>query len=46
MKKIISHFKALHVKKIWIITIGNIGEFELENIKFEQIPFWDWALGI
>lgn len=46
MIKTVSHFKSIHVKKIWIITIGNIGEFELGNIKFEQIPFWNWALGI
>ncbi len=45
MSRYVSHFKALHVKKIEIITIGNEGEFELENIKFKQISFWDWALG-
>ncbi len=44
MKKAMSHFKALHVKKIWIITLGNEGGFEQENVNFTLIPFWDWAL--
>jgi len=45
MKKISAHLKSIHVEKIDIITIGNEGEFELENMKFRQIPFWEWALG-
>ncbi len=45
MFKMLKQIKALHVKRIEIITIGNEGEFEIENIQFKQISFWEWALG-
>ena len=44
MNRYVSHFKSLHIKKVEIITIGNEGKFELEDIEFKQISFWDWAL--
>jgi len=45
MKKISVRLKSMDIERIDIITIGNEGEFELKNIKFRQIPFWEWALG-
>ncbi|MFK5882388.1 MAG: ATP-binding protein [Sulfurospirillum sp.] len=45
MDRLTPHFKSLHIEKIEIITIGNEGNFELGNIKFKQISFWEWALG-
>ncbi len=45
MKRVLKHLKSLHVKSVDIITIGNESEFELEQIRFRQVSFWEWALG-
>lgn len=44
MKKILHTLKALHVKKVQIVTLGNEETFSLENIHFFVLPFWDWSL--
>ncbi len=36
-------FKKLNIKKVEIISLGNEDEFEDDNIKYEIIPFWNWA---
>jgi len=45
MKRALKHLESLHVESVDIITIGNESEFYLENIRFRQLPFWEWALG-
>ena len=37
------HFKKLNIKKVEIISLGNEAKFEDDNIKYEIIPFWNWA---
>ncbi len=45
LNKQIEHFVSLGVKNIKIITIGNEEKFSIKEINFEQITFWEWALG-
>lgn len=45
LKKYLNHFLSLKVENIRIITIGNEEKFSMKDISFEQITFWDWALG-
>ena len=45
LEKHIEHFSSLGVGNIKIITIGNEAKFSINDIGFEQIIFWDWALG-
>jgi predicted AAA+ superfamily ATPase len=45
MLKIKNHLKSLNITRIFIITLGNEGNFEQNDMKFTLIPFWDWALG-
>ncbi len=45
LNKQIEHFLSLGVKNIKIITIGNEEKFSIKSINFEQITFWEWALG-
>ncbi len=45
MKSRNSHFTNLKLQKIWIVTLGNIGDFKQNGINFTLIPFWDWVLG-
>jgi len=42
--KIVSNLKDLHVEKVDIVTIGNEGNFVIEDIKCSILPFWNWAL--
>jgi len=45
LEKYEEHFSSLGVENIKIITIGNEEKFSIKDINFEQITFWDWALG-
>ncbi len=36
-------FKKLGIKNIYIISLGNEDEFENDGIRYEIIPFWNWA---
>ena len=36
-------FKKLAIKNVFIISLGNEGEFDQEGIHYEIIPFWNWA---
>ncbi|MCF6172447.1 MAG: ATP-binding protein [Campylobacteraceae bacterium] len=44
MKNKANHFSSLKIKKIWIITLGNVGNFTQDDINYTLIPFWDWVL--
>jgi len=37
-------YKKLGITKIWIISVTNQYEFEIENITVEAIPFHEWAI--
>ena len=38
------NYKKAGVKKIYIVTVTNRYEFEIENIKFEALPFYEWII--
>ncbi len=42
--KILPKLKDLHVNSLKIITLGNEGKAQKENITCEILPFWEWAL--
>lgn len=42
--KILKELKFLHVKELFVITVGNEGHFKSEGIKCEILPFWQWAI--
>ncbi|NOX14757.1 MAG: ATP-binding protein [Epsilonproteobacteria bacterium] len=44
MKSKENHFLSLKIKKIWIITLGNEGNFIQNDINYTLIPFWNWVL--
>ncbi|MDD3462615.1 MAG: ATP-binding protein [Sulfurospirillaceae bacterium] len=44
IKKICSKLKELDIQKVDVITIGNEGDFEIQNITCKLVPFWEWAL--
>jgi len=37
-------YKKLQTKKIYIITITNSYSFQIENIHFEALPFYEWIV--
>ena len=45
MQKAKNSLKAMDIKKVFIITLGNEGNFVQNDINFTLIPFWDWTLG-
>ena len=46
IEKITSEAKKLHIKKIIAVTIGVEMEFEIEGIKCEVIPFWEFVFNL
>ncbi len=36
-------FKKLGIENVYIISLGNEDEFEKDGIRYEIIPFWNWA---
>lgn len=42
--KLFPLLKSLHVKHVWVVTIGNEGSYKKEDIVCEIVPFWEWAL--
>lgn len=42
--RLIDTFSSLHVKSVQVVTIGNEGSYEKEEIRCEIVPFWEWAL--
>lgn len=43
-KKLIKTLKSLDIKSLEVVTLGNSGKIEQDDIKCEILPFWEWAL--
>jgi len=39
-----SIYKRNRIKKVYIITVATQYEFEIENILFEALPFYEWVV--
>ena len=39
-------FETLRVKDVYIISLGNEDDFIQDGIRYEIIPFWNWAGGL
>lgn len=44
-KKIIKAFNHIEIDRITVITISNENSFNLNGVKVQVLPFYEWALG-
>ncbi len=40
-----SLYKKEGIKKVIIVTVSSQYEYEIENISFEALPFYEWSMG-
>ena len=43
-QKLYGEFRKLGVEKIWIVTVSNRFRFNLGEIEFEGLPFYEWSI--